>query len=39
MVFKGAAVALIGDRRLFWKVAIGFALTLAASGLVLALWP
>ena len=39
MVFKGAAVALIGDRRLFRKVAIGFALTLAASGLVLAFWP
>jgi len=39
LVFKGAAVALLGHRRLLWQVALVFAAALAGGGLILAFWP
>ncbi|MFB6262799.1 MAG: MgtC/SapB family protein [Bradymonadaceae bacterium] len=39
VVFKGGAVALLGDRRLFTRIALLFGGTLAAGIAVIALWP
>jgi len=39
MVFKAAAVAVLGHRRLTWRIAGLFAIVLAAGGAVLAFWP
>jgi uncharacterized membrane protein (DUF4010 family) len=39
LLFKGGAVAALGTRRLFLRVAAAYATALAAGGLLLAFWP
>lgn len=39
LVFKTAAVAVLGDRRLFRRVALMFGLALVVAGLVIVFWP
>jgi len=39
LVFKGAAVALLGHRRLLGRIAVVFGIALAGGVLLLALWP
>jgi len=39
LVFKGGAVALLGSRALFLRVAVVFGISLAGGGALLALWP
>lgn len=39
LAFKGGAVAILGSRAMFFRVAMLFGLSLAAGGLILWLWP
>jgi uncharacterized membrane protein (DUF4010 family) len=39
LVFKGIAVAVLGNRHLAWRMAFLFAIALAIGGLILYLWP
>lgn len=39
LVFKGIAVALLGNRRLTWRMMLLFASALAIGGLILYFWP
>jgi len=39
LAFKGGAVAMLGSRAMFFRVAMLFGLSLAAGGLILWLWP
>ena len=39
LAFKGAAVALLGHRRLLARIALLFAAALRTGSLLLALWP
>jgi uncharacterized membrane protein (DUF4010 family) len=39
LVFKAVAVAVLGHRRLLWRVAVAFGLSLAAGAAVLLFWP
>lgn len=39
LLFKAAAVAVLADRRLLWRILVMFGIALAGGALVLALWP
>jgi uncharacterized membrane protein (DUF4010 family) len=39
LAFKAGTVAVLGDRRLFWRVAVSFAVAAVAGAALLAFWP